>query len=270
MPINDNLEAMAKQLYDYWFVQFDFPNEEGKPYKSSGGAMVWNDVVKQFIPQSWKVYKVKDLLPVITGKQDANFATKQGKYKFFTCSQDVSNCDVAEFDGSAVLIAGNGDFNVKHYTGSFNAYQRTYVLVPPTKYYAVIFMATSMLLEQFKKNSNGSIIKFITKGDVENIAFFDCGNNALYNRLNNLFFMIEQNNNEIELLTKQRDELLPLLMNGQASVNYHLSARNYPLPIAHKKAILIVTNQTISKTFIQKSDSHIPSPRLQTSQIRCS
>ena len=217
--INDNLEAMAKQLYDYWFVQFDFTNEDGKPYKSSGGAMVWNDVVKQFIPQSWKVYKVKDLLPVITGKQDANFATKQGKYKFFTCSQDVSNCDVAEFDGSAVLIAGNGDFNVKHYTGSFNAYQRTYVLVPPTKYYAVIFMATSMLLEQFKKNSNGSIIKFITKGDVENIAFFDCGNNALYNRLNNLFFMIEQNNNEIELLTKQRDELLPLLMNGQASVN---------------------------------------------------
>ena len=84
-------------------------------------------------------------------------------------------------------------------------------------------MATSMLLEQFKKNSNGSIIKFITKGDVENIAFFDCGDDTLYNRLNNLFFMIEQNNNEIELLTKQRDELLPLLMNGQASVNYHLS-----------------------------------------------
>ena len=217
--INDNLEAMAKQLYDYWFVQFDFPNEEGKPYKSSGGAMVWNDVVKQFIPQSWRVCKVKDMLPVITGKQDANFATKNGKYKFFTCSQEASNCDIAEFEGSAVLIAGNGDFNVKHYTGSFNAYQRTYVLVPPTKFYAVIFMATSMLLEQFKKNSNGSIIKFITKGDVENIVFFDCGEDALYNRLNNLFFMIEQNNNEIEFLTKQRNELLPLLMNGQASIN---------------------------------------------------
>ena len=71
-------------------------------------------------------------------------------------------------------------------------------------------------------------------------------------------------------LTKQRDELLPLLMNGQATVNYHLSARNYPLPIAHKKAIPIVVNQIISRTFIQKSDSHIPSPRLQTSQIRCS
>ena len=51
--INDNLEAMAKLLYDYWFVQFDFPNEEGKPYKSSGGAMMWNDKLKREIPQGW-------------------------------------------------------------------------------------------------------------------------------------------------------------------------------------------------------------------------
>ena len=50
-PINDNLEAMAKQLYDYWFVQFDFPNEEDKPYESSGGAMVWNEKLKREIPQ---------------------------------------------------------------------------------------------------------------------------------------------------------------------------------------------------------------------------
>ncbi|MDQ9892204.1 hypothetical protein RFZ55_07545, partial [Acinetobacter baumannii] len=48
--INQNLEAMAKQLYDYWFVQFDFPNEEGKPYKSSGGKMVWNEKLKREIP----------------------------------------------------------------------------------------------------------------------------------------------------------------------------------------------------------------------------
>ena len=51
--INQNLEAMAKQLYDYWFVQFDFPNEEGKPYKSSGGKMVWNDKLKRNIPVGW-------------------------------------------------------------------------------------------------------------------------------------------------------------------------------------------------------------------------
>ena len=56
--INDNLEEMAKQLYDYWFVQFDFPNEEGKPYKSSGGAMVWNDKLKREIPNRWTVKTV--------------------------------------------------------------------------------------------------------------------------------------------------------------------------------------------------------------------
>jgi len=69
--INGELEAMAKTLYDYWFVQFDFPNEDGKPYKTSGGKMVWNDELKREIPDGWKVEKISDLLPVITGKKDA-------------------------------------------------------------------------------------------------------------------------------------------------------------------------------------------------------
>ena len=75
---------------------------------------------------------------------------------------------------------------------------------------------------------------------------------------------------ESKALTKQRDELLPLLMNGQATINYHLSAKVYPLPIAYKKAMPIVANQIISNTFSQKFDNHTPSPCLQTSQIRCS
>ena len=60
--INDNLEAMAKQLYDYWFVQFDFPNEEGKPYKSSGGAMVWNEELHMNIPYSWNTCLLNDYI----------------------------------------------------------------------------------------------------------------------------------------------------------------------------------------------------------------
>lgn len=64
--INDNLEAMAKQLYDYWFVQFDFPNEEGKPYKSSGGAMVWNEKLKREIPQGWGTQNLADCLKLKT------------------------------------------------------------------------------------------------------------------------------------------------------------------------------------------------------------
>lgn len=65
--INDNLEAMAKQLYDYWFVQFDFPNEEGKPYKSSGGAMVYNEKMKREIPQGWTAANIFDELSVQYG-----------------------------------------------------------------------------------------------------------------------------------------------------------------------------------------------------------
>ena len=60
--INQNLEALAKQLYDYWFVQFDFPDENGRPYKSSGGAMVWNDGLNKYIPNYWNVLKLSDLL----------------------------------------------------------------------------------------------------------------------------------------------------------------------------------------------------------------
>ena len=91
-----------------------------------------------------------------------------------------------------------------------------------------------------------------------------------FERIKVIYEQIDNNIEEINALTKQRDELLPLLMNGQATVNYHLSAKVYPLPIAYKKAMLIVANQTISNTFIQKFDNHTPSPCLQTSQIRCS
>lgn len=81
-------EAMAKTLYDYWFVQFDFPDENGKPYRTSGGEMVWNEQLKREIPKGWNVTNIGNLTTVVTGKEDANFSSPNGKYKFFTCSQD--------------------------------------------------------------------------------------------------------------------------------------------------------------------------------------
>ena len=65
--INTELEAMSKILYDYWFVQFDFPNEQGKPYKSSGGKMVWNEMLKREIPEGWEVKKVKNIAKTGSG-----------------------------------------------------------------------------------------------------------------------------------------------------------------------------------------------------------
>lgn len=67
IPINQNLEAIAKQLYDYWFIQFDFPDENGKPYKSSGGAMVWDKKLKRKIPLLWKAKIIDEIADVYNG-----------------------------------------------------------------------------------------------------------------------------------------------------------------------------------------------------------
>ena len=73
--INQNLEALAKQLYDYWFVQFDFPDENGRPYKSSGGKMVWNEKLKREIPKGWEVKKVSDVCSFNKRSSDGQYTS---------------------------------------------------------------------------------------------------------------------------------------------------------------------------------------------------
>ena len=213
------LESMAKTIYDYWFLQFEFPNEEGQPYKSSGGKMVWNDELGKEIPEGWKVTAIKDLLKVVTGNVDANFSSIDGQYKFFTCAHEVMLCSQYAFEGNAVLIVGNGDFNVKHYSGKFNAYQRTYVLISEEKkYYAAIYMAVKERIMLFKKGSNGSIIKFIKKRDVEEIPILVPNKDILFDSMNELLISIESKRAENEELISLRNFLLPLLMNGQVKL----------------------------------------------------
>ena len=219
--INAELEKMAKTLYDYWFVQFDFPDENGKPYKSSGGKMIFDEKLKRDIPEEWEIKKVSDLLPVLTGKEDANFATKNGKYNFFTCGEGILKCDKFNFDGKAILIAGNGNFNIKLYEGKFNAYQRTYVLIPnDERHYTLIYMAVKNRIGSFKKGSRGSIVKFITKGDIEDIQIPLPKNKDLdlFSSLNTITKKIEKNIEENQKLEELRDWLLPMLMNGQVEV----------------------------------------------------
>ena len=218
--INNNLEELMKTFYQRWFIEFEFPNEEGKPYKSSGGKFVYNDELKQEIPEWWKVKKAKELTDVITGKEDANFSTDNGKYKFFTCSNDTLKCDIPAYNGSAILIAGNGDFNVKHYTGCFNAYQRTYVLIPENiNYYSAMYISAKNKIDTFKKRSSGSIVKFITKGMIEDINVIIPNDKKLLEELNKILFAIEKNNTENDKLTDLKNFLLPLLMNGQINVD---------------------------------------------------
>ena len=159
----------------------------------------------------------KNLAQVITGKEDANFSVLNGRYKFFTCSNTPLRCNEYFFNSSSVLIAGNGDFNIKHYSGKFNAYQRTYVLSPEKKYYA-LYLSSLYRINSFKLNSSGSIVKFITKGDVENIPVFIPDDSIYLEELNKLLLLKEQNSIENEELIQLRDSLLPILMNGQATI----------------------------------------------------
>lgn len=217
--INSTLESIAKTLYDYYFLQFDFPGKNGKPYKSSGGKMVYNDILKKEIPEGWEVKKLKELVNITTGKEDANFSNLNGKFPFFTCSKDNLKCDIPAFDSNAILISGNGDFNVKYYCGKFNAYQRTYVIIPKNKKYdGLIYQCCKNAIDILKNNSVGSIIKYITLKDIENINILYCNNDSYIEKFNNLVIYSLKINEENEKLSNLRDFLLPLLMNGQAKI----------------------------------------------------
>jgi len=212
------LESMAMTIYDYWFLQFEFPNNEGKPYKSSGGKMVWNKELKREIPEGWEVKHAHEIADITTGKEDANHATENGQYPFFTCSNEILKCDDYQFDGDVILIAGNGDFNVKHFNGKFNAYQRTYVVKPHNDKHIGLFHLCSLLtVDQFNNGSNGSIIKFIKLGDVENIKMLDSKRDDLYCIFNVYLKKISILKEENKDLISFMDFLLPLLMNGQVS-----------------------------------------------------
>ena len=150
---------------------------------------------------------------ITTGKEDANHASINGKYKFFTCSDDVLSCDDFKFEGKSVLVAGNGNFNVKYYEGKFNAYQRTYVIrndsIIGNLYYTLLFNT-----EVFRKKSNGSIIKFITVEMLNNIDIpqFSKETNHL---LNKILFKINIVDDNTYRLKQLKNKLLPLLINGQ-------------------------------------------------------
>ena len=227
--INDNLEAMAKQLYDYWFVQFDFPNEEGKPYKSSGGAMVWNEKLKREIPQGWNDCKIKDFMRIFTGKKDVSKAVP-GNYKFFSCAPEPISSNEYIYDGYAVLVSGNGSYTgrVGFYKGKFDLYQRTYACVLDEDEHNIsFFYYTLRYLFQpiYSGGKHGSSIPYIVLGDLADFrfAFNETICTKFVDATKPMFDEQLLRQKEVEALTKLRDELLPLLMNGQATVNYHLS-----------------------------------------------
>ena len=245
--INDNLEAMAKQLYDYWFVQFDFPNEEGKPYKSSGGKMVWNDKLKREIPEGWyadNICRIADILSGGTPSKQIDSYWQNGNIPFFgptdyagaifqlntaehITSDGLKHCASSLFEEGVVIITARGSIGKLVIVGTPMAMnQSCYAFRSRNNEFEYLYFLTAQLIEHLKAKGSGSVFKSIITTDIENsiLSIADETTITLFtSTIRPLMSAIKENTKQIEVLTKQRDELLPLLMNGQVSVNYHLS-----------------------------------------------
>ena len=209
--INADLEEMAQTIFKNWFVDFE-PFKDGQFVDSELGM----------IPEGWKVVKLGDFFPVKTGKKDANTASVNGKYPFFSCSQNALCTDSYSFDCDAILVAGNGDFNVKWYSGKFDAYQRTYVLIPYNKkLLALLYYVVKRNLLTITSKARGSVIRFITKGNLTDFEFAiprDLENNEIVDVFKSINEKIFANNKENSRLSLLRDTLLPRLMSGELEV----------------------------------------------------
>ena len=203
------LEEAAQRLYKEWFVDLHFPGHESTN-------------IVDGVPEGWEKKKVGEIAPIITGKKDANFGTPDGEYPFFTCSQEPIKAPSFSFDCAAVLLAGNGDFNVKLYRGKFEAYQRTYVLSPYcAQHLYLLYYTISANMTKLAAGSSGSTIKFLTKGMIDGINL-NIPNDEILRSFNKKIEPIQSSReflqSQLRLLTEARDRLLPKLMSGEITV----------------------------------------------------
>ena len=203
------LENMAEEIYKEWFVRMRFPGHDKTKFEKG-------------IPEGWEVKKIGEFIPIITGKKDANYGVENGDYLFFTCAQEPIRANGYSFDNHAILLAGNGDLNVKMYRGKFEAYQRTYVLIPyENKYIYLLYFNILKNVNSLINQAAGTVIKYLTRGMIEKISFLNPNEDILrkFNIINkNIYNKLELLNKQNENLMKQRDMLLPRLMNGSVEV----------------------------------------------------
>lgn len=121
------------------------------------------------LPEGWEAVNLGSLINLSTGKLDANAADNDGQYPFFTCAESISQIKSWAFDTSAVLLAGNGSFSIKKYTGKFNAYQRTYVIEPLLIKTEFLYWLIRGNIRKITENGRGSTIPYIRKGDITDI-----------------------------------------------------------------------------------------------------
>ena len=246
--INDYLEEMAKTIYDYWFVQFDFPNENGKPYKSSGGKMVNSN--GHIIPEGWTFCKVQDIISnICTGLNPRdNFKLGTGDIKYITVKNltpngtlDFTGCDTIDESARTIVhnrsdiqigdilfasIAPLGrcyliqseptDWDINESVFSIRA--NTDIITPAFLY---LYFMSDAFIKHATSSSTGSIFKGIRIKTLLETELCVPPLSVILKfkeRLASIFPLKSKNYEEIQRLSNLRDWLLPMLMNGQTTI----------------------------------------------------
>lgn len=240
--INTELEAMAKMLYDYWFVQFDFPSANGMPYRFSGGKMVYNATLKRAIPEGWfdsSVLAIADLLGGGTPAKkksefwggDIPFFTPTDAdgtiFKFSTedyiTEEGLKGSSTKRFDKHTVFITARGSVGRLVLAGVDMAMnQSCYALrAKPGISHVFLFFLAKELIHHLQVKSSGSVFDSIVSNDIELTSLAIPPSEVIEKFaavVEPAFEKIANNTKENQQLAQLRDWLLPLLMNGQVTV----------------------------------------------------
>lgn len=226
--INAELEAMAKTLYDYWFVQFDFPDSDGKPYKTSGGKMVWNDELKREIPDGWEVKKIGEVATIKAGgdKPSIFSAEKTENCQIPIYSNGINNDGLYGYTNEATVKSESVTISARGTIGY--SVLRNQPFVPIIRLIVITphISGSAKYFDEFIKGiefeKSGSVQQQLTSPQVSQL-------NILYPPIDILKQFEKATSSgviEIESLKKQnqtlselRDWLLPMLMNGQVRVS---------------------------------------------------
>lgn len=228
---------MAKTLYNYWFLQFEFPNEKGKPYKTSGGKMIWNEELKREIPEGWEVKNIKEFATVTWGQcpDGANILpldTKEDSILYCSGAGDMRNGFVVDCQARTnasrrkaykddILMSVAGSIGALCVCDREISLGRAAVAFAPkkgTKLYT--YFLISMFIDRMKSISSGSIQKVVNDNHLNDMMF--AYNEKIINNFsmfNDIFDLMIQFNKENQELSSLCDFLLPLLINGQVKID---------------------------------------------------
>nr|WP_314995842.1 restriction endonuclease subunit S [uncultured Capnocytophaga sp.] len=242
--INHNLEAMAKQLYDYWFVQFDFPNQDGKPYKSSGGKMVWNEKLKREIPEGWNAKRIDEITIVYNGAtpsttEEDNYggdiiwitpkdlSSQQQKF-IYQGERNISqkgydSCSTHILPINSILMSSRAPIGLLAITKTELCTNQGFKNFVPKEDYFSTYLYYYLLshIRQIEQLGTGTTFKEVSREDISAFLILFPLEETL-RQWEKIIYSIDNKQlsiqKQMETLTKQRDELLPLLMNGQVTV----------------------------------------------------